>query len=225
MYKESYRISFLRLNCISVVIAGQREVRAISHKISTSARTIVINNKSQTKPARISGNESLTPVPLPSNYAWRILIDVGSSISRRYLGSIPLRFPIGRTYCIRARTRTEKVRGFRLLARSAVSSFCRRLYPAVVARAPLYRRDVYPSRYRATRLGAAPRGVAVARHWRGTGAAWLGVALDAAAWHGTVYRAGLNSWSGVRLARRGTYLPSSTAGTRLLRERAYISTP
>jgi len=44
-----------------------------------------INNKSQTKPTHgASPVTKASPVPLPSNYAWRILIDVASSISRRY---------------------------------------------------------------------------------------------------------------------------------------------
>lgn len=94
-----------------------------------------------------------------------------------------------------------------------------------------------------TRRGATRRGSGVA--WRGSGAARRGVArlgessrgeasrggrggagqgeARRAACHGIVYRADPNSWNGA--ARRRTYLPSSTAGTRLLRERAYISTP
>lgn len=43
------------------------------------------------------------------------------------------------------------------------------------------------------------------------------------AWHGIVYRTEPNSWKGS--TRRLTYLASNAAGTRLLRECAYISTP
>lgn len=55
------------------------------------------------------------------------------------------------------------------------------------------------------------------------GHARLHLAWPRVAWHSIVYRRDLNSWKGS--TRRLTYLASNAAGTRLLCECAYISTP